>query len=125
MLTAVDKIVEFFPQTVVTSIVVMLTYNSLVNQIYHVFYNKASVYMTLHVGKLGCLALTISLMVYTTLSATTVVKIPNSGPTPIIPTNTTGIQKATIKYKFNLETELYMIHQNIDKDLKQQILGVI
>ena len=78
--------------------------------------------MTLFGGKLGFLALTISLMVYTTLSATTFVKIPNLGPTPMIPTNTTGIQKTAIKYKFNLETELCMTHQNIEKALKHQLL---
>ena len=122
MLVAVDKIVEFFPQPIVTSIVVMPTYNSLVNQIYHIFYNAGSIQMTLFGGKLGFLALTISLMVYTTLSATTFVKIPNLGPTPMIPTNTTGIQKTAIKYKFNLETELCMTHQNIEKALKHQLL---
>ena len=81
--------------------------------------------MTLFGGKLGFLALTISLMVYMALSATAFVKIPNLGPTPMIPTNTTGIQKTATKYKFNLEMELYMIHQKIDKALKQHLLGVM
>ena len=124
MLTSDDRIVEFFPQPIVTSIVVMPTYMTLVNRIYHICSNTASIQMTLCSSNICFLALTISLMVYTTLSATTFVKIPNPGPTPMIPPNTTGIQKTSIKYQINLETKIYMIHKNMDKDLKHQLLAL-
>ena len=44
---------------------------------------------------------------------------------PTIPPNTTGINQTAIRYKLTLETELYMIHKNMAKDLKQQLLVVV
>ena len=39
--------------------------------------------------------------------------------------NTAGIEQTTIRYKFSLETEIYILHQNMDKALKQQLLVVV
>ena len=64
-------------------------------------------------------------MVYANLSSTNFVEISKLGPTPMIPPNSTGIHKTAIKYKFNQETKLYMIHQNMDKTLKHQFVGVM
>ena len=73
---------------------------------------------------LGFLALTVSPKVYATLSSTPFVKPANPSPTPVIPTNTNGIDQTAIWYRFTLKTELYTLLHNMDKALKQQLLRV-
>ena len=48
--------------------------------------------MTLGGGKIGFLALTVSLTVYAALSSTVFTKPTNPGPAPSIPKNSTGIK---------------------------------
>ena len=76
-------------------------------------------------GKLGFLALTVSPAVYATLSATPFTRTANPSLAPAIPTNTTDIEQTTIWYRFTLKTELYTLLQNMDKALKQQLLGAL
>ena len=80
---------------------------------------------TLGGGKLGFITLTVSPTVYATLSVTALTKPANPGPAPSIPTNTTSIKQTAIRYKFALDTELYTLLQNMDKALKQQLLGAL
>ena len=72
---------------------------------------------TLGGSKLSFLALAVSLTVYATLSAIAFIKSANPGP------DSTGIKQTAIQYKFTLDTELYSLLQNMDKSLKQQLLG--
>ena len=68
---------------------------------------------TLGGGNLVFLALTVSPTVYVILSTTTFIKPANPGPSPAIPTNTTGIEHTAIRYKFTLKTELYtLLHKS-------------
>ena len=71
------------------------------------------------------LAITVSPMLYAALSATPFEKPLNPGLAPRIPPNSTIIEQTVIRYKFTLETELYLLHTNIDKTLKQQLMGDI
>ena len=77
----------------------------------------------------GCkpsfLALTASPTVYATLSPTQFVNPPNQGPTLAIPPNATSIKENASRHKFTLEMGIYMLHQNMDKALKQHLLGVM
>ena len=75
--------------------------------------------------KIVLLALTVSLMVYATLSETPFNKPLNPSLEPSIPPNSTGIDQTSILYNFTLETELYLFHTNIDRALKQQLMGAI
>ena len=75
--------------------------------------------------KIVFLALTVSPMVYETLSETPFNKPLNSSLEPRIPPNSTGIDQTSIRYNFTLETELYLFHTNIDRALKQQLMGAI
>ena len=43
----------------------------------------------------------------------------------MIPSNAIGNDQTIIRYNFTLNTELYMLHQNMDKDLKKKLLGVV
>ena len=71
------------------------------------------------------LAITVSPMVYAALSSTTFEKHLNPGLVPRIPPNSTGIEQTVIQYKFTPETELYLLHTNMDKAPKQQLMGDI
>ena len=76
-------------------------------------------------GKLGFLVLTVSLTVYATLSKKTFTKPANPGPSPSIPKNSTGTEQTFIRYKLTLDTELYLLLQNMDMSLKQNLLGAV
>ena len=69
------------------------------------------------------LAITVSPMVYAALSATPFEKSLNPGLAPRIPPNSTIIEQTVIRYKFTLETELYLLHTNMDKSLKKTYGG--
>ena len=71
------------------------------------------------------LAITVSPMVYAALSATPFEKPLNPGLAPRIPPNSTVIEQTVIQYKFTLETELYLLHTNMYKSLKKQLMGDI
>ena len=122
MPTAVDKLVESFPHPVVTPIIWMSTYDTLVDSIYHISYNTVSMQTMLGGGKIRFLVLTFLLMVYATLSSIPFVKPANPSLTPVIPKNKNGIKKTAIRYRFTLETELYTLLHNIDKALKHNLL---
>ena len=76
MLTNIDKLVDSFPYPTVTLIVRILTYDTLVYQIYHISYNATLMQKMLGGGKLGLIVITVSTMVYATLSPTTFVTPP-------------------------------------------------
>ena len=92
------------------------------DRIYQISSNASSMQTTLGGGNIGFLTLTVSPMVYATLSSTSFIKPANPGPAPETPMNTTGIKQTAIRYRFTPETELYTLLQNIDKSLKQQLL---
>ena len=71
------------------------------------------------------LTITVSPMVYAALSATPFEKPLNPGLAPRIPPNSTAIEQTVIRYKFTLETELYLLHTNMYKSLKKQLMGDI
>ena len=117
MPTVVNKIVESFPHPIVTLIIGILIYNTLVGSIYQMLYNAASMQTTLGNDNLGFLALTVFPMVYATLFTTPFEKLPHPGPAPNIPSNATIIKHIAIQYKFALYTELYLLHTNMYKAL--------
>ena len=123
MLTAVENILESFIHAVLTPIVGIPTYNALVDRIYQISSSATLMQTTLGGGKLGFLVLIVLPTVYATLSTTSLTKSANPGPVPLIPKNSTGIKQTSIWYKFILDTELYSLLQNMDKSLKQQLLG--
>ena len=97
----------------------------MVDRIYQISFNAFSMQTTLGGGKIGFLTLTVSPMVYATLSSKSFIKPDNPGPAPSIPMNTTGIEHTAIRYRFTPETELYTLLQNMDKSLNQQLLGAV
>ena len=125
MPTVVDKLVESFPHPVVTPIVGMPAYKTLVDKIYQISSKVALMQTKIGGGKLGFFALTVSTTVYATLSATTSAKPANPGTVPSITTNSTRIEQTAIRYKFTLDTELYLLLQNMDKSLKQHLLEAL
>ena len=125
MSTEVDKLLESVLYPVVTPIVRMPMYESLVNSIYQISSNAASIQTTISGGKIGYLVLTVSTTVYMTLSETYFAKLVNPSPAPSIPTNSTGIKQTAIRYKFDLDTELYLLLQNMYKTRKEQLLGSV
>ena len=60
--------------------------------------------MMLGGGKIVFFAVTVSTIVYATLSATPFEKPSNPGLEPRIPPNSTGIERTVIRYNFTLET---------------------
>ena len=115
MPTTVEKLVETFLHPVVTLIFRIPTYDTLVDKIYQISSNVASMQATLDGGKLGFLALTVSPTVYANLSATSFIKPANPGLALEITTNITSIEQTSIPYKFTLDTELHKLLHNMDK----------
>ena len=74
--------------------------------------------------KVGVLVLTVSPTVYANLSVTAFTRFSNPVPAPYIPMNSTGIEQTAIRYKFTLDTNLYSLLQNMDKDLKEHLLDL-
>ena len=125
MPTTVDKLVEFFLHPIVTLIAEMPTCTNLVYKIYQISSNAESIKTVLRRGKLRLLALTVSPTVYSTLSSTSFIKPASPGPKTTIPTNINSIKQTAIQYKLIHNTDIYTLHQNMDKALKQQLLGSV
>ena len=75
--------------------------------------------------KIVFFVVTVSPIVYATLSATPFDKPINPGMELMIPLKSTGIYQTSIRYNLNLETELYLLHTNMEKSLKQKLMGQI
>ena len=80
---------------------------------------------TLDYGKLGLLMLIVSPTMYMNLYVTTFEKPINPGPAHTILPNATGTEQTSICHKLTLEKEIYLLHTNMEKSLKQQCLRVV
>ena len=91
----------------------------------HKLLNSNAVYVTTNLGcsTLGNLCLTLSPTVYETLSTTRVVPPLNPGATPVIPAGATGPESASIRYTHDAETLVFNTFSNVDRALRQQLLG--
>ena len=85
----------------------------------------ASVTINLGGVTLGHLCLTLSPTIYATLLITIVVSPLNPGATPIIPAKATGPEAASIPYMHNAATLAFYTFSNVDRALRQQLLGAV
>ena len=76
-------------------------------------------------GGLGYLSLTVTPVVYDTLSTTDFFSSENPGASTVYPINTTTIKQTAIYYKFDMGTTLFSMNNNLEKALKLQILEIM
>ena len=75
------------------------------------------------VARSALLFLTVSPVVYATLSTTEFVPPVNLGPEPIIPTGSTGAAVADLRYHHTESTKIFTEYENTDKALCQLLLA--
>ena len=121
--TSVDKLVESFKNPTIPLIDGKPTYATIHSLHKLLNSNTASVSTNLGCGTLGHLCFTLSLTFYTTLLATRVVPPPNSVATPVIPAGATGPKASSIRYAHNAATLAFNMFQNVDRALRQQLMG--
>ena len=86
--------------------------------------NTASVCTNLVCGNLGHLCLTLSPTIYVTLLVTLAVPLSNTDAAFVIPAGATVPEGASIQYTHNVATVAFGMFQNIDRVLRQQLMGV-
>ena len=100
MPTAIYKIVDGFPFQTIPPIVETPTYNTIAEVNLKLNSNATSVQSNLGCGTLGLPQLTVSPVVYNTLSVTSFFVPINPGTAPDIPANSTGAQITKLCYAF-------------------------
>jgi hypothetical protein len=120
-----DVIIDGFPHPTIPPILGIPTYTTIAEIHLKLNANAASVYSSLGDGAHGLLALTVSVAVYNTLSATAFVEPANPGPQPIIAAGATGPQIAAQTRAHTENHRLWKEYLATDKALKQQILAAI
>ena len=122
---SVDNLVESFKNPTIPPIDGEPTYSTLHAMHKLLNSNAASVNTNIGFGTLVHLCLTLSPTVYATLSTTRVVPPPNPGATPVTPAGTTGPEAAYIRYAHDAVTLAFNTFHNIDRALRQKLLGAI
>ena len=123
--SSVDKLVKSFENPNIPPIDGEPTYATLHAMHELMNSNAASVTTNLVCGTLGHLCLTLSPTVYATLSTTRVVLPLNPGATPVIPAGATGPEAASIRYTHNAATLAFNTFSNVDRILRQQLMGAV
>ena len=124
-MSTADKIIERFPHPTIPPIVGQPAFDTLQALKLLLSTNAASIVSHLGSGTLGLLWLTVSDLVYNTLSPTPFVPPPNPGPIPIIPANSTGVVVTSLTDTHNREAKLFHEYNNTDTALKQLLLGAV
>ena len=88
-------------------------------------FNAVSVATNLVCGTLGHLCLALSPTVYATLSTTIVSPPLNPGAMPVILAGATGPEAASIRYAHDAGTLGFNTFANVDRELRQQLLGAV
>ena len=122
---SVDKLVESFENPSIPPIDGKPTYAMLCDMHKLLNSNAASVNTNLGCVTLEYLCLTLSPTVYATLLTTRVAPPPNPGATPVILSGATGPKAASIRYAHNAATLKFRTFQNVDRVLRQQLLGAV
>ena len=83
--------------------------------------------MQSHLGNdhFGFLFLTIFPKIFNTLSQIQFVTHPNPGPDIIIPPGATVVQISALRHSHTVESKLYKEYDDIDKVLKQLLIGAV
>ena len=121
----VDKLVESFKNPHIPPIDGEPTYATLHGMHELLNSNATSVATNLGCGTLGHLCLTLSPTIYFTFSTTIVVVPLNPGATPVIPDGATGPEAASIRYAHDAATLDFNTFLNVDRALRQQLLGAV
>jgi hypothetical protein len=125
-LTSVDKILAFFPEQTIPTIVGEPTYDSVSDLAAAIKSNAAAVLSAQGGGQLGHLILTVTPQAYLALSGNVPYQVPvNPGPFYVPGPNLTGPQMLAEERVFNAALAEYNLYQNTDRALKQQIISAI
>ena len=123
MPSSIKKIVDGFPFPMIDPIIGTPDYKRITDIHLKLNSNAASVQSNLGCGTLGLLFLTVSPVVYATLSTTMFVLPVNPGPEPIIPTGSTGAVIADLRYHHTEATKIFTEYENTDKALRRLLLA--
>ena len=122
---SVDKLVESFKNPSIPPTNRETTYATLHAMHEILNSNATSITTNLSCSTLGHLCLNPPPTGYATLLTTKVVPLPNPGPTPVIPAGATGPKAASIRYVHDAATLAFNTFKNLDRALRQQLLGAI
>ena len=125
MSTAIEKIVDRFPFPMIPPIFGTPTYHTISEVNLKLNSNAASVQSNLCYGTLVLLQLTVSPVLYNTLSVSTSVVPINPGSSSKILANCTGAQLTKICYAFGTAAALFSEYYRSDKDLRQILLTTV
>ena len=117
MPTAIDKIVDGFPFPTILTIVGSPNYKKIAEVYLKLNSNAVSVQSNLGCGTLGLLQLTVSPVVYATLSATDFIAPVNHGAGTTIPSISLGPQITNLRYAHDVTTAVFNEYDHTDKAL--------
>ena len=120
-----EKIVDSFPNPTIQPIIGKPTYESIRRVHLKLNANAASIQSHLGNGRLGLLALTVTPVVFNTLSHLPFVAPRNPGPNAVIPPAQTAAQISTIRETYETQAKLYQQYDATDKALKQQLINAV
>ena len=125
MAASVESIIESFPYPTISAIIGEPTYESITAVARHLKANAASVHTELGGGALGHLALLMTPAVYATISLVPYNAPGNPGPTPNLDAGGTAPVLSAIIRTHTENLRLWRLHTNLDKALKQQLIGSV
>jgi hypothetical protein len=121
----IDKVVDGFSHPTIVPITGMPNYEALSDLNLKLNSNASSVHSDLGNGLLGLLALTVSVVVYNTLSNTPFVPPINPGPTAVIPAGSTAAQINNLRRLHAEALGRFREYIATGKALKQQLITAI
>ena len=123
MVASINKIIEAVSQSSIPPVIGQTTYYSIHKIHQYLSSNTAFIQSNLGCGTLGFIYLTLSPIIYATLSATLFVPPPNPGATTTIPSTLTAAQTSYIRQAHTESQEVFNKDDNTDKSLKNLLIS--
>lgn len=121
----IDTLVEAFPHPNINGIQGEPTFTSLTKLQLTLAANAASIHNNFGTGLHGHLALAVPANIYLCKTGFLWVSPTNPGAQPIIPPNASAPQRSAIEKQHTKELRVWRLHHNVDKALKQMLLGAV
>jgi len=120
-----DKVVDNFPHKTIPPIIGQPTYEAIRDMHLKMNENCISVHSNLGNGLLGHLGISVTAVVYDTLSAHPFVAPINPGATPVFPAGAQGPQIENIRRIFREDQIVFNTYQNVLKAISSLMIGAV
>ena len=124
-MSTVDKIIDSFPFHTLPKISSEPNYKTISELRRKLNANAVSVQTNFGGGTLGHLWFTLKPAVYGTLTNTAFGPLVNSDSQPIIPEGAKGLQTASIRFDFEINTRLFQKFNSVELALKSQLINAV